>query len=110
MSAFRTLQQQHGWSAGEIERVVVRSCPMALSARFRTVNPENSVSSQFSNAHCFAMLAYGVEPGPKWHQPEMILAPHVAAFREKVSTEPEPTAEEMGSGWITASGAACPRA
>lgn len=99
LTAFSHLQVEHQLGAEEIEHITVRANPFAVSARFRTVHPENTISSEFSHAHIMAVAAHRIPPGPLWHQPETIASEPIRAFREKVSVEPEPTAANLAD-WM----------
>ncbi|MGF9664194.1 MmgE/PrpD family protein [Arthrobacter crystallopoietes] len=102
LTAFTRLIEQHGLKAGEIERIVVRANPLALTQIFRDQQPQDPLTAEFSHAHAMAALAYGIPVGPRWYDEDAMKAPHMAAFRAKVTVEPEPRssniAQWMGGG------------
>lgn len=102
LTAFSRLIEEHGLKPEEIESVVVRANPLALSEIFRSQQPSDSLTAEFSHAHAIAAMAYGVPSGPRWYEQEAMTAPHMVAFRGKVTVEPEPSssniAKWMGGG------------
>ena len=79
--------------------MVVRANPMAQSERFRAIHPAREIDAEFSHAHTLAMGALGVPAGPGWYAPGTLTDPAVAAFRERVSVELEPSSANLGE-WI----------
>jgi 2-methylcitrate dehydratase PrpD len=102
LTAFSRLIEEHGLKPEEIERIVVRANPLALSEIFRAQQPADPLTAEFSHAHAMAAMAYGIPSGPRWYEQEAMTAPHMVAFRGKVIVEPEPSssniAKWMGGG------------
>lgn len=102
LTAFSRLLEGHDLKPEEIERVVVRANPLALTQIFREQQPADPLTAEFSHAHAVAALAYGIPPGPRWYEEEAMSAPRMAAFRARVTVAPEPRssniAEWMGGG------------
>ena len=80
LTAFLALKAEFSLRPEEIQHIVVRANPFSVSPRFRTVHPENSISSEFSHANIMAVAAHGVPPGPLWHEPSTIEAPSMKSF------------------------------
>lgn len=95
MTAFATLKDKHKLRADEIDRIVVRASPFALSSIFHYKQPTNPLSAEFSHAHCLAVQAFDVPPGPLWHQAETLDNRAISALREKVDIELEPGCANM---------------
>jgi 2-methylcitrate dehydratase PrpD len=95
MTAFVSLKAKHGLRAEEIERVVVRASPFALSAIFHDKHPANPLSAEFSHAHSLAVQAFDIPPGPLWMHAETLDDPAIRAFREKVDATLEPSCANM---------------
>ncbi|MFB9073418.1 MmgE/PrpD family protein [Citricoccus parietis] len=102
LTAFSRLIDEHGLKAEEIESIVVRANPLALSEIFRSQQPADPLTAEFSHAHAMASMAYGIPSGPRWYEQEAMTAPHMVSFRERVTVEPEPSsaniAKWMGGG------------
>lgn len=99
LTAFNRLRAKHRFGADDIEKIVVRANPFALSPRFTTIHPSNPIGAEFSHAHVLAVAAYDVPPGPLWHAQETIDAAHIRRFRERVSVTPEPSAANLAQ-WM----------
>ena len=99
LTAFLRLKREHGLTPERIESVIVRANPFALSPRFKVCQPDTPVNAQFSHAHVMAMGAFGIPPGPLWYAEQTLGDPAIAAFRERVSVEPEPRAADLAR-WI----------
>jgi len=95
LTALRSLKAKHQLRPDEITRIVVKGAPFAQSYRFKVTHPENEVNAEFSNAHVLAMMAFDVPAGPMWFTDEALTAPKYRAFRERVTTELEPSAGEL---------------
>lgn len=100
LTAFARLRDEHGLTAGEIDKVTVRANPFALTAIFRDQQPADMLSAEFSHAHAMAVLAHDVPAGPRWYDPEVMADPAIAAFRARVTVEPEPSSANIGT-WMT---------
>lgn len=102
LTAFDRLLRRHHLTPTEIDRVVVRANPFALTPIFRDQQPPDGLTAEFSHAHALAALAHGIPPGPDWYAPEVLGSDTIRAFRAKVVVEPEPRsaniAEWMGGG------------
>jgi 2-methylcitrate dehydratase PrpD len=102
LTAFAAVMAEHNLEPAEIERVVVRANPFALTPIFCEQQPRDALSAEFSHAHALAAAAHGVPAGPAWYVPEVLFSPEIASFRAKVFVEPEPRsaniAEWMGGG------------
>jgi len=99
LTAFIELKREHGLRVEEIDRVVVRANPMAQSARFHNAQPAREIDAEFSHAHVMAMGAFDVPAGPRWYSPEVLSSPEIAAFRQRVTVELEPSAVNLAQ-WM----------
>ncbi|HSV84571.1 MAG TPA: MmgE/PrpD family protein [Ramlibacter sp.] len=99
LTAFLRLQREHGFRAEDIERIVVKANPFALSARFKQQQPDNQISAEFSHAHVLAMAAHGVPAGPLWYSESALHDPKYRHFRERVTVELEPRAANLAE-WM----------
>jgi len=90
LTAFTALLRQHRIEPDEIERIVVRANPFALTPIFKEQQPRDALTAEFSHPHAMAMASYRVNPGPDWYAPEALSAPHIRALRARVTVEPEP--------------------
>ncbi len=99
LTAFSRLRDEHHLRPEEIDHVVVRANPMAQSARFKNAQPVREIDAEFSHAHAIAMGAFEIPAGPLWYAPETLSAPHIVAFRERVSVELEPSAANLAQ-WM----------
>lgn len=100
LTAFAGIREQHGLKPDEIERIVVRANPFALTPIFQDQHPEDMLSAEFSHAHAMAVLAYDVPAGPRWYDKTTMADPRITAFRNRVTVAPEPTSANIGT-WIT---------
>lgn len=100
LTAFTNLRSEHGLKAEEIEKVTVRANPFALTPIFRDQSPADMLSAEFSHAHAIAALAHDIPAGPRWYEDEIMSDPAIAAFRARVSVEPEPSSANIGT-WMT---------
>jgi 2-methylcitrate dehydratase PrpD len=102
LTAFTHLVDEHALKPDEIDRVVVRANPFALTSIFREQQPDDALTAEFSHPHALAMAAHGVPAGPAWYVPEALSSSEFRSFRAKVFVEPEPRsaniAEWMGGG------------
>ncbi len=102
LTAFTRLMAEHGLAAQDIDRVVVRANPFALTSIFCEQQPADALSAEFSHPHALAVTAHGVAPGPEWYAPSVLSSAEIRRFRAKVFVEPEPRsaniAEWMGGG------------
>lgn len=99
LTAFMALMRDHTLSAHEIDAVVVRSNPFAMSSRFLNQQPDTEISAQFSHAHSIAMMAMDIAPGPLWYTPENVSGPQVRAMRSKVTVAAQPMDADL-SDWV----------
>jgi 2-methylcitrate dehydratase PrpD len=100
LTAFSNIRKEHGLKADEIDRVVVRANPFALTPIFRDRHPEDMLSAEFSHAHAMAVLAHDVPAGPRWYEEAAFSDPSIRAFRDKVDVEAEPSSANIGT-WMT---------
>jgi 2-methylcitrate dehydratase PrpD len=100
LTAFTRLRERHELEASEIERVVVRANPFALTPIFREQQPHDALNAEFSHAHALAAVAHDVPAGPLWYEPKTMNDPHIAAFRERVTVVAEPTSSNIAE-WMT---------
>ncbi|MDE1180042.1 MmgE/PrpD family protein [Paraburkholderia sp.] len=100
LTAFTQLRARHELRADEIERVVVRANPFALTSIFREQQPRDTLSAEFSHAHAVAAVAYDVPPGPRWYDGKTMSDERIAAFRKRVEVMPEPSSANIGE-WMT---------
>jgi 2-methylcitrate dehydratase PrpD len=94
LTAFEMLKKRHQLRPQEIERIVVRACPFALTPIFHERHPSNPLSAQFSHAHALAAAAYEIPAGPLWYTPEALVAAHIRGLRERIEVIPEVTSGE----------------
>lgn len=99
MTAFAALKAEHKLRPEEIDRIVVRASPFALSGIFMDKHPTNALSAEFSHAHSLAAQAFDIPPGPLWTQAETLTDARIRAFREKVDAQLEPSCANM-AGYI----------
>lgn len=99
VTAFLALKNRHSLLSSEMEKVVIRSNPFAMSSRFLAQQPANGIAAQFSHAHSIAMAAFEVTPGPLWYSTENISGPQVTDFRNRVSVVRESMDEDL-SDWV----------
>lgn len=100
LTAFTRLRAQHELRPEEIERVVVRANPFALTSIFREQHPRDTLSAEFSHAHAMAAVAYDVPAGPRWYDGKTMSDERIAAFRKRIEVVPEPTSSNIGE-WMT---------
>ncbi|MGH3626913.1 MAG: MmgE/PrpD family protein, partial [Sciscionella sp.] len=102
LTAFTRLLQEYALEPQEIDRVTVRANPLALTDIFRDQQPADTLTAEFSHPHAVAVTAFGIPPGPRWYEPEVMMADHIKEFRGRVSVEPEPRSSNivdwMGGG------------
>lgn len=97
LTAFVDLMQEHDLHADEIDRVVVRACPLGISPIFQEQQPADPLTAQFSHAYGIAAAAYGVPPGPAWYSETTMADPVLRNMRSRISVELEPTAADLGA-------------
>lgn len=100
LTAFTQLRAKHELRPEEIERVVVRANPFALTSIFREQQPGDPLSAEFSHAHAIAAVAYDLPAGPGWYERETMSDERIAAFRGRVDVVPEPTSSNIAE-WMT---------
>ncbi|WP_031364773.1 MmgE/PrpD family protein [Caballeronia sordidicola] len=100
LTAFTQLLARHELRPEEIERVVVRANPFALTSIFREQHPGDPLSAEFSHAHAMAVVAYDVPAGPRWYERQTMNDERIKAFRERVTVMPEPTSSNIAE-WMT---------
>lgn len=100
LTAFTTLCARHALRPEDIERVVVRANPFALTPIFREQQPRDPLSAEFSHAHALAAAAHDVPAGPLWYAPKTMNDPRIAAFRERVTVIAEPSSSNIAE-WMT---------
>jgi 2-methylcitrate dehydratase PrpD len=102
LTAFTRLMEDHALQAADIDRVVVRANPFALTPIFCEQQPRDALTAEFSHPHALAAAAHRVPPGPEWYSQAVLSSEEIRAFRAKVFVEPEPRsaniAEWMGGG------------
>jgi 2-methylcitrate dehydratase PrpD len=102
LTAFTRLMQAHELRPADIDRVVVRANPFALTPIFCEQQPQDALTAEFSHPHALAVAAHHVPAGPEWYAPEVLAADEIRSFRAKVFVEPEPRSanivEWMGGG------------
>jgi 2-methylcitrate dehydratase PrpD len=99
LTAFTRLRARHALRPEEIERVVVRANPFALTPIFREQQPRDPLSAEFSHAHAVAAAAHDVPAGPLWYTPKTMNDPRIAAFRQRVTVTAEPTSSNIAE-WM----------
>src|SRR5262249_1059246 len=57
--------------------------------------PTNPLSAEFSHAHCLAVQAFDIPPGPLWLQAETLNNEAISALRDKVDIQLEPSCANM---------------
>lgn len=100
LTAFTRLLARHELRPEEIERVVVRANPFALTSIFREQQPGDSLSAEFSHAHALAAVAYDIPAGPRWYDRATMSDERITAFRKRVDVAPEPTSSNIAE-WMT---------
>ncbi|SAK80099.1 MmgE/PrpD family protein [Caballeronia ptereochthonis] len=100
LTAFTRLMDEHALAPQEIEHVVVRANPFALTPIFCEQQPGDMLSAEFSHAHALAAAAHRVPAGPLWYAPQTMNDPRIAAFRARVSVAAEPGAANIAD-WMT---------
>jgi 2-methylcitrate dehydratase PrpD len=102
LTAFTRLIEAHELRPAEIDRVIVRANPFALTPIFCEQQPADALTAEFSHPHALAVAAHHVPSGPQWYAPEVLSSAEIRSFRAKVFVEPEPRsaniAEWMGGG------------
>jgi 2-methylcitrate dehydratase PrpD len=102
LTAFTQVMQDQDLQPGDIDRIVVRANPFALTPIFCEQQPADALTAEFSHPHALAVAAYGIPPGPEWYSPAVLASEDIRSFRAKVFVEPEPRsaniAEWMGGG------------
>ncbi|WP_369046557.1 MmgE/PrpD family protein [Sinomonas sp. P10A9] len=99
LTAFSGILEEHAIAAEEIERVVVRANPLALTEIFRDQQPSDPLTAEFSHAHAMAAMAHRIPPGPLWYEEAAMNARHMADFRAKVTVTPEPRSSNIAA-WM----------
>ena len=100
LTVFTGLRARHELRPEEIERVVVRANPFALTSIFREQQPGDPLSAEFSHAHAIAAAAYDVPAGPRWYDRTTMSDERITAFRRRVDVVPEPTSSNIAE-WMT---------
>lgn len=100
LTAFAGIREQHGLKPDEIDKIVVRANPFALTPIFQDQHPEDMLSAEFSHAHAMAVLAHDIPAGPRWYDAATMSDPCIVNFRKRVTVTPEPTSSNIGT-WIT---------
>ncbi|CAB5300853.1 MmgE/PrpD family protein [Burkholderia multivorans] len=100
LTAFTRLRQRHNLHPDEIERVVVRANPFALTPIFLEQQPKDALSAEFSHAHALAAAAFDIPAGPRWYARETMDDPAIANFRSRVTVVPEPRSANIAE-WMT---------
>lgn len=100
LTAFTRLLAQHELRPEEIERVVVRANPFALTPIFLEQQPRDPLSAEFSHAHALAAAAWQIPAGPLWYEPQTMLDERIVAFRSRVSVTAEPSSSNIAE-WMT---------
>ena len=100
LTAFTRLRDTYGLRPEEIERVVVRANPFALTPIFCEQQPTDPLSAEFSHAHALAASAYDIPAGPLWYERDTMGDTRIASFRNRVSVVPEPTSSNLAE-WMT---------
>ncbi|MBN1191811.1 MAG: MmgE/PrpD family protein [Dehalococcoidales bacterium] len=93
---------QEKLTADDIEHIEVRLNPMALALpmfknparRIDASDHRSPLNAEFNIPYVMALTALGIQPGPRWHQPEMYGNPDVINFMQRVITTPDPAAVE----------------
>ncbi|MEW6263194.1 MAG: MmgE/PrpD family protein [Thermodesulfobacteriota bacterium] len=92
LDIFYDLTARHGLEPDDIKEIVYKLHPRSVGHFDHWPIDEIKSSMQFS--FCFplgfAMAAYGVEPGPDWHDPKKINDPRIKAFAKKVRMVSDP--------------------
>lgn len=94
------LMAQEKLTADEIEHIDVRLNPMALALPMFK-NPALQIdgedhraplNAEFNIPYVMSLLAYGIKPGPRWHQPATFADPRIINFMKRVTTSPDANA------------------
>jgi 2-methylcitrate dehydratase PrpD len=99
LTAFVKLRDEHNLRPEEIDKVVVRAAPFALTEIFRNRQPAAPLDAEFSHPHAVAATAYDIPVGPDWYTPETLGAKHIRALRNRVDVELEPSSANLAE-WI----------
>lgn len=100
LTAFTRLLALHELRPEEIDRVVVRANPFALTPIFREQQPRDPLSAEFSHAHALAAVAWQIPAGPLWYEPQTMNDERIVAFRNRVSVKAEPSSSNIAE-WMT---------
>lgn len=95
LTALERLLQEHAIAPDEIERIVVRAAPFALSPIFHHLRPADPLTAEFSHAHAVAALVLGIQPGPRWLAEAALRDSRVDALRQRVSVIAEPSCDNI---------------
>jgi 2-methylcitrate dehydratase PrpD len=99
LTAFTRLKHEHQLTAAEIDRVVVRANPFALTPIFCEQEPQDALTAEFSHPHALAMAAHDVPAGPEWYGSEALFSEQMRSFRAKVFVKPEPRSANIAA-WM----------
>jgi 2-methylcitrate dehydratase PrpD len=99
LTAFTRLLARHELRPEEIDRVVVRANPFALTPIFREQQPRDPLSAEFSHAHALAAVAWQIPAGPLWYEPQTMNDERIVAFRNRVSVTAEPSSSNIAE-WM----------
>ena len=88
------LREQHGLKAGSIERVDVRSHPLALELAGKSA-PHDGLEGKLSAYHAAAVALLFGKAGVAQFTDECVQDPQVVALRQKVVVHPDVSLEKM---------------
>lgn len=92
---FKNIIEDEKLDPEEIRNVTVKGHPNLGRAAWKNRNPKSNPATQFSVPHCMAMIAYNIEPGPKWHEKEVANDSKIKDFRKKVDSKYNPKFEDF---------------
>lgn len=82
------LKDEHTWSPEAVDDVEVLAHPNLIAHHMTEREIGSVVDGCFNLPHVLSCAAFGIPPGPRWHDPETYRDPRLRGFAAKVRVEP----------------------
>ncbi|MGA2083007.1 MAG: MmgE/PrpD family protein [Holophaga sp.] len=97
LDGVRAVMARQGWTAEDVAGIQLGVAKEVLGDQDNH-DPHNLVDAQFSLPYVATMVLLGVEPGPRWYDPELLTAPRVRELMAKVTLHLDADMEELFEG------------
>lgn len=97
LSALQRILTEEQLAPEDIREIIVKTGPLAASARFTKPLPVTFSSRSFSYPHMVAMMVRGIAPGPEWLEPRNVTAPETRAISDLTTVIPHPQGADFAS-------------